>query len=63
MIRKLLCIIFITSFCTNLFPQIVKNEITEKYVKENIAVFEIQDVSTGYSKDLGKKVTTLIEKI
>lgn len=61
MIRKLLCIIFITSFCTNLFSQITRNEITEKYIKENIAVFEIQDVSTGYSKDLGNKVTTLIE--
>ena len=61
MIRKLFYIIFIILFCSNLFSQIVKNEISEKYIKENIAVFEIQDVSTGYSKDLGKKVTTLIE--
>ena len=61
MIRKLFYFIFITSFCANLFSQITDNEITEKYVKENIAVFEIQDVSTGYSKDLGNKVTTLIE--
>ena len=61
MIRKLFYIIFITLFCSNLFSQITRNEITEKYIKENIAVFEIQDVSTGYSKDLGNKVTTLIE--
>ncbi len=44
-----------------LFSQQVRKEISERYEKENIAVFEITDASTEYSKDLGKKMTALIE--
>ena len=53
--------LFFIIFYTCLFSQNIDREITDRYVKENIAVFEIEDVSTEYRKDLGKKVTTLIE--
>ena len=55
--------LFFIIFHTCLFSQSIDNgkEITDRYIKENIAVFEIEDVSTEYRKDLGKKVTSLIE--
>lgn len=53
--------LFFIIFHTFLFPLSIDKEITDRYVKENVAVFEIEDVSSGYRKDLGKKVTKLIE--
>ena len=61
--KKTIFLFFITIH-TCLFSQSINNkekEITDRYVKENIAVFEIEDVSTEYRKDLSKKVTKLIE--
>lgn len=59
--KKLVFLIFLFSFTNLLFSQELKKEIGEKYEKENIAVFEIVDASAEYSKDLGKKITALIE--
>lgn len=53
--------LFFIIFAVRLFSQNIDKEITDRYVKENIAVFEIEDVSTEYRKDLGKKTTALIE--
>lgn len=60
--KKTIFLFFITIH-TCLFSQSInkEKEITDRYVKENIAVFEIEDVSTEYRKDLSKKVTKLIE--
>ena len=60
--KKTIFLFFITIH-TCLFSQSINKgkEITDRYVKENIAVFEIEDVSTEYRKDLSKKVTKLIE--
>ncbi len=44
-----------------LFSQQLRREIGERYEKENIAVFEILDASSGYNKEVGKKMTALIE--
>ena len=54
---KKFILLFLILFTGFIFPQ----EIGEKYQKENIAVFEIQDPAGAYGKGLGKKVTALIE--
>ncbi|WP_300747875.1 CsgG/HfaB family protein [uncultured Brachyspira sp.] len=55
-------VIFTVFFLTSvLFSQQIKKEISETYEKENIAVFEISDNSSVYGKNLGAKMTALIE--
>ena len=58
-IKRIIFLILI--FPTILLSQQAKKEIGENYEKENIAVFEIQNASSGYGKDLGAKMTALIE--
>ena len=61
MFLKSVILLFMFAFSSILFSQQTSKTIGERYVKENIAVFEITDSSSGYAKDLGKKLTTLIE--
>lgn len=61
--KKTIKIVFLTFILLQsiLLSQQVKREIGETYEKENIAVFEISSTPTGYGKNLGEKMTALIE--
>ncbi|EKV55859.1 CsgG/HfaB family protein [Brachyspira hampsonii] len=59
LIRKIILLILILP--SILLSQQTIKEIGETYEKENIAIFEIESTSSGYGKDLGAKMTSLIE--
>ncbi|PTY40840.1 CsgG/HfaB family protein [Brachyspira hampsonii] len=59
LIRRIILLILILP--SILFSQQTIKEIGETYEKENIAIFEIESTSSGYGKDLGSKMTSLIE--
>ena len=61
MFVKKIIFIFILISANLLLAQQNSKPIGNRYIKENIAVFEIKDASSGYGKDLGKKLTSLIE--
>ena len=61
MFVKKIIFIFILISANLLLAQQNSKPISDRYIKENIAVFEIKDASSGYGKDLGKKLTSLIE--
>ena len=61
MFVKKIIFIFILISANLLLAQQNSKRISDRYIKENIAVFEIKDASSGYGKDLGKKLTSLIE--
>lgn len=62
MIKNVFVFIFIFSISLKIFSQSVGSDnIKETFVKENIAIFPFQDVSTSSRIDRGDKVTSLIE--
>lgn len=59
--KKIIFTVFFLICSFSLFSQQMNREIGKTYTKENIAVFEIEDSSSGYSQGLGKQLTALIE--